>query len=43
VEAYQCDPDEAGRILRYIDFEGEGQVDFYEFKCAAASIHQNDE
>ena len=42
-EAYQCGRNEASKILNYIDFEGQGQVDFYEFTCAAASLHQNDD
>lgn len=32
----------ADNILQYIDFEGKGEVDFYEFMCAAASVHQDD-
>jgi Ca2+-binding EF-hand superfamily protein len=35
-------PEEASKILNYIDFTGEQSVDFYEFVCAAASLHQND-
>jgi hypothetical protein len=35
-------PEEASKILNYIDFEGKEEVDFYEFVCAAASLHQND-
>ena len=42
-EGFQCSREEAGKILNYIDFEGAGEVDFYEFTCAAASLHQNDE
>jgi Ca2+-binding EF-hand superfamily protein len=34
--------EEATKILNYIDFSGEQSVDFYEFVCAAASLHQND-
>ncbi len=33
----------AQSILDYIDFEGKGEVDFYEFMCAAASLHQDDQ
>jgi len=35
-------PEEAGKILHYIDFEGQESVGYYEFVCAAASLHQND-
>lgn len=42
-EAFKCSRDEAAKILNYIDFENQGEVDFYEFTCAAATLHQNDD
>jgi Ca2+-binding EF-hand superfamily protein len=42
-EAFKCSRGEASKILSYIDFENHNQVDFYEFTCAAASLHQNDD
>lgn len=42
-EAYQCTREEASKVLNYIDFENHGEVDFYQFTCAAATLHQNDE
>jgi Ca2+-binding EF-hand superfamily protein len=38
----QTTPEEAGRVLLYIDFDGQEAVSYYEFVCAAASLHQND-
>lgn len=43
MDAFKCSREEAGKILSYIDFENQGEVDFYEFTCAAASLHQNDD
>lgn len=34
--------EEASKIIRYMDFEGEESISYYEFVCAAASLHQND-
>ena len=41
-EELKTSPEEATRILNYIDFEGQESVDFYEFVYAAAALHQND-
>ena len=42
-DAFKTPQEQAIKILNYIDFEGQGEVDFYEFTCAAASLHQNDD